>query len=124
MQDELKPTIYVMFSNVGTLSKWDALRKWDVKPFEGGIRYDLCADMGRYDPAAMIEGARIALEAAAHLSDRNAKWAEEAFRKELILKNSDRQTHYAARNREAKELAASIRALDPTQLIKEQTDAE
>lgn len=52
-----------------------------------------------------------ALEDAAKVADRNAKWHAESFRKELTLKNEERQTHFAARCREAEEIAAAIRSL-------------
>ena len=51
------------------------------------------------------------LEEAAQVCERNEKWHSETFRKEVILKNADKQTHYAARAREASETAAAIRAL-------------
>jgi len=52
-----------------------------------------------------------ALEQAARLAERNARWHEESFRKEVILNHADKQTHFAARHRESEEIARAIRGL-------------
>jgi hypothetical protein len=52
-QAPAKTTIYVQFSESGTI------REWAEYPFDGGVRYIVGDESHK---AAMIEGARIALE--------------------------------------------------------------
>ena len=52
-----------------------------------------------------------ALEEAAKVADRSAKLTEASFTKAVEFRHAEHQTHFAARNREAEELADAIRAL-------------
>lgn len=56
-----------------------------------------------------------AFEEAAKVADINAARHAESFRIELVRRDDEKQTHYAARCREAEELAAAIRALNTTE---------
>lgn len=51
------------------------------------------------------------LEEAAKVADRSAKLTEASFTKAVEFRHAEHQTHFAARNREAEELADAIRAL-------------
>ncbi len=50
------PLIWVRFSDDGR-----HIRKWDFKPFEGGVRYRPVADMGEEDIAHAVRAAMIAV---------------------------------------------------------------
>ncbi len=81
----------------------------EISFFEGNIK------KGEYDQhyiSQAFAAHRIAaLEEAAKVCDMRSRQHEESFRKEAILKNQDKQTHYASRYREAEELRDEIRAL-------------